>query len=278
METRGCRDGWSARRRILDYRCNRYIIDGTYSVLDEQHDVFVDDYVVTLSCNSQNQYEGSMLFRRKKDMGRDKSTIDMSPLNRRAWVTHERILSRRILHYAKGMIYWECDYDFRAANGNAVLTWQQAPVRVQLLTVNIGGRITEDTFDDEGPGPITQGTKEFWKMFLRLTQIWSEIIGNYNTCDLTYPKDKLILIKSLANSIQDQTGLLYPYGIFFDKEEMVLLQLLWMPSHRRLYYIGQAPTFSWASYDGAVEMWTRIPTSFQTLAGFRRYRPTMSLR
>jgi hypothetical protein len=155
------------------------------------------------------------------------------------------------------MLYWECDYDFRAANGNGVLTWQQAPVRVQLLTVNIGDRIPEDTFDDEEPGPLTHGTEEFWEMFLRLTQIWSEIIENYNTCDLTYPKDKLIAIEGLAKSIQDWTGLIYHCGIFFDKEEMIPLQLLWMPSHQTLYYTGQghAPSFSWASCDGAVEMW-----------------------
>jgi hypothetical protein len=247
-------------------------IDGAYSLLDEQHDVFIDDYVVTLPCNSQAQYHGSMFFRPKKDMGIDKSTIDMSPLNRRAWVTQERILSRRILHYTEGMLYWECDYDFRAANGNVVLTWQQAPVRVQLLTVNIGGRITDDSFDDEEPGPITQGTNEFWQMFLRLTHIWSEIIGNYNTCDLTYPKDRLIAIEGLAQSIQDRTGLFYHCGIFFDKEEMVPLQLLWMPSHQGLYYMGQAPSFSWASYYGAVEMWDTNTDVFPKSGWFPRAR------
>jgi hypothetical protein len=44
-------------------------IDGAYRLLDEQHDVFIDDYVVTLPCDSQDKYGGSMFFRPKKGHG-----------------------------------------------------------------------------------------------------------------------------------------------------------------------------------------------------------------
>ncbi|KAK3364799.1 heterokaryon incompatibility, partial [Lasiosphaeria ovina] len=35
-------------------------------------------------------------------------TVDRSPLDKRGWVFQERLLSRRVLHFAEGQIYWEC--------------------------------------------------------------------------------------------------------------------------------------------------------------------------
>jgi hypothetical protein len=34
--------------------------------------------------------------------------VDRSPLNKRAWVFQERLLSHRILHFAEDMVFWEC--------------------------------------------------------------------------------------------------------------------------------------------------------------------------
>ncbi|KAI0802136.1 heterokaryon incompatibility protein-domain-containing protein [Xylaria sp. FL0064] len=34
--------------------------------------------------------------------------VNLAPLNTRGWVTQERLLSRRILHFGAEMIYWEC--------------------------------------------------------------------------------------------------------------------------------------------------------------------------
>lgn len=37
-----------------------------------------------------------------------KEKVDASELNQRAWVLQERVLSRRIIHFAKDSTYWEC--------------------------------------------------------------------------------------------------------------------------------------------------------------------------
>lgn len=37
-----------------------------------------------------------------------KQNVDDGPLNRRAWVLQERVLSRRVLHFAGEKTYWEC--------------------------------------------------------------------------------------------------------------------------------------------------------------------------
>lgn len=36
------------------------------------------------------------------------SSVKLSPLLERGWVLQERAMSRRILHFAKHCVYWEC--------------------------------------------------------------------------------------------------------------------------------------------------------------------------
>jgi hypothetical protein len=37
-----------------------------------------------------------------------KRRVDSGPLNQRAWVFQERVLSRRLIHFSSDSIYWEC--------------------------------------------------------------------------------------------------------------------------------------------------------------------------
>lgn len=46
----------------------------------------------------------------------DYTEVDTACLNRRAWVLQERVLSRRIIHFTKGYIYWECGDGVRCEN------------------------------------------------------------------------------------------------------------------------------------------------------------------
>src|ERR1700712_4686371 len=39
------------------------------------------------------------------------------PLNRRAWAFQERLLSRRILHFAPEQLFWDCQHSFLSENG-----------------------------------------------------------------------------------------------------------------------------------------------------------------
>jgi hypothetical protein len=115
--------------------------------------------------------------------------------------------------------------------------------------------ITPEFFEKAPPGPIAQNGEGFWGIYMRLTYIWSDIIMEYNTCALTRQENKLPAVSGLAQAISDRTGLLYHCGIFFDKEEMVPRQLLWMPCEKPLWYMGEAPSWSWAAYTGEVEIW-----------------------
>lgn len=48
------------------------------------------------------------IYARRDDVFDFERSVDRSPLNSRAWVQQERLLSRRILHFGAEMIYWEC--------------------------------------------------------------------------------------------------------------------------------------------------------------------------
>ncbi|KAI1131366.1 heterokaryon incompatibility protein-domain-containing protein [Nemania abortiva] len=48
------------------------------------------------------------IYARKDDIIEFQRSVDLAPLNTRGWVMQERLLSRRILHFGAGMIFWEC--------------------------------------------------------------------------------------------------------------------------------------------------------------------------
>ena len=42
--------------------------------------------------------------------------VDEGPLNKRAWVLQERVLSRRTIHFSAELTYWECGKGVRCEN------------------------------------------------------------------------------------------------------------------------------------------------------------------
>ncbi|KAH7363692.1 heterokaryon incompatibility protein-domain-containing protein [Pyrenochaeta sp. MPI-SDFR-AT-0127] len=50
----------------------------------------------------------SAIYARRDDYVDFERNVDKAPLNARAWVFQERVLSRRILHFGAEMVYWEC--------------------------------------------------------------------------------------------------------------------------------------------------------------------------
>ncbi|KAF8854559.1 hypothetical protein BDZ45DRAFT_747370 [Acephala macrosclerotiorum] len=168
---------------------------------------------------------GSMFFRPRKDPKIDQPCINASPLNRRAWVTQERILSRRILHFSQGMIHWRWDHIFRSATGSDVAVWIPAPPRGQLLAVGMESLITPESFEKAPPSPISQREERFWR-----------------------------ILRSCSGYLRS-----YWYSVslwnLFQPGEMVPRQLLWMPCEKPLWYMGEAPSWSWAAYAGKAEIW-----------------------
>ncbi|KAI1391810.1 heterokaryon incompatibility protein-domain-containing protein [Hypoxylon trugodes] len=98
-------------------------------------------------------------------------------LEERAWVIQERYLSRRILHFTRHQVFWEC------------------------IT-----RSHSEIFPVEFPVKIRCREKNRYAISRRnLTQVlWPSIVGNYSQAHLTRSSDKLAAIAGLARVIYER--------------------------------------------------------------------------
>lgn len=173
-----------------------------------------------------------------------------APLNTRAWVVQERILSPRILHFGLDQIYWEC---------NEKNSCETFPGGVPISMIDLEPRFKSQS-------PAIDGTRlrcfsEEWYGLLKVDpalnpyDLWSNIVAAYTRCNLTKWTDKLVAIFGVAKHIQriidDQylAGLWkrhLPYHLLWYKERPSSIPMDWSDENYR------APSWSWASVDGEI--------------------------
>jgi hypothetical protein len=167
--------------------------------------------------------------------------ISDSPLSRRGWVTQERLLSSRIIHFGERQMFWECQE--RQACETFANTIHSREINNYKLNY---------------PASIS------WPYMLRelapssYYAYWRDIIRDYNVCQLTMPSDRLDAIAGVAKDIQTALDSRYLAGIW---EKHICADLLWSNmSWDHVFYnrnLGtrnreyQAPSWSWASFNGA---------------------------
>ncbi|KAF8862041.1 HET-domain-containing protein, partial [Acephala macrosclerotiorum] len=143
-----------------------------------------------------------------------------SPLSTRGWALQERVLPRRTLHFTSREVFWECD---------------------ELVAC--------ETFPDGIPSAAP-----FYELQKRPMdrEMWIGLVERYSRCKLTHLSDKLIAISGLARIAQSEINDEYVAGMWKNDLE---LQLGWYApttGTRPSQYV--APTWSWASIDGAVKL------------------------
>ncbi len=169
------------------------------------------------------------------------TNIIEAPLNQRAWVVQERILSPRTLHFGNKQISWTCQ-ELEAC----------------------------ETF----PGGLPQkhGTYNDFYIQRDLAQdaaasvrsLWPRIATVYSSCGLTNEMDKAIAIAGIAEEIQGRTGDVYYAGMW---KSALVPQLCWTVDHCRNEMSGngvtpkrsdiyRAPSWSWLSIDSNIEFYT----------------------
>lgn len=184
-----------------------------------------------------------------------------APLLRRGWVLQERCLGKRSLYFGKFGIYWECatvraDEAFPGGFVEDFLgpTGRHLPIgesmmkalvnrRLYLASDNFGQAYYRHTADN--PCPLF--------IFLKFLAYWYQIIGQYSKSSLTFSQDKLIATAGIVNLVQKRTGLTSFAGLW---KEFLLEDLLWAsgsPEEASRPKEYRAPSFSWASIDGAVK-------------------------
>ncbi|KAK3342522.1 hypothetical protein B0H65DRAFT_468503 [Neurospora tetraspora] len=161
-------------------------------------------------------------------------------VNNRAWVLQERILAPRILHFGKRQVMWECcEKDASEVFPHGLHPELAASEYVRFKSFALGlDQGDQRGYFDTSRLPVAQ-------------LLWNRIIFSYARCSLSRPEDKLVACSGIAKRFQSMLHDTYVAGMWRNNLEA---QLLW----RRSSSVGsrpgvyRAPTWSWASLDGAV--------------------------
>ncbi|KAH7346100.1 heterokaryon incompatibility protein-domain-containing protein [Pyrenochaeta sp. MPI-SDFR-AT-0127] len=155
------------------------------------------------------------------------------PLQQRAWFFQERLLSRRIVHFADDSLYWEClRLDVSEAS-------DRTHGGVEKLNRNVQGiNIVGVTVGDDAQ---LSGAK----------RRWHNIVHNYSKCKLTFDKDILPALQGVAAEMKPLRNCAYFAGLWGDN---LIFDLLWMAETKSVVQGDKylAPSWSWAKSIGAV--------------------------
>ncbi|KAI3317551.1 HET-domain-containing protein [Xylariaceae sp. AK1471] len=159
--------------------------------------------------------------------------VDEGPLNRRAWVLQERVLSPRTLHFTDHQIYWEC--------------WQYH--QGEDLEYKYLGVMKKVSYPVElSPNSLLRDTSSHGS---ELPRGWWYMSSEYSSCGLTFQTDKLIAISGLVQKLGSRLQIDYMKGIWM---EYLHPGVLWSARTEDLEYLplSEAPSWSWASRKGPI--------------------------
>lgn len=175
--------------------------------------------------------------------------VDDAPLNQRAWVVQERMLSPRTLHFGTRQVFWEC------RESEACEVFPKKLPKGMLFT-NAKTLVTSGVLAK----PHLQGLHQPSTMQRhsdaseadRSQQAWWQIIDTYTSKALTKKSDKLVAVAGLAVPMQNQLKSRYLAGMW---ETDLVNQLAWTAYRLQPKPDGfRCPSWSWASIDGPVKL------------------------
>ncbi|KAF7515010.1 hypothetical protein G7054_g14820 [Neopestalotiopsis clavispora] len=173
--------------------------------------------------------------------------INLAPLSRRAWVLQERLLSPRVLHFARNQMFWECE---------GILSSQRCPDKLCTYWVSVLTKKHNNTrrFQCSNSSAYTYGTEGANETY----KLWELCVEQYSAAAITKPSDKLIAISSLAKIVGQVLKDTYVAGLW--RQNMPRC-LMWAREQRAQSWENpaverldekRAPTWSWAALDCAV--------------------------
>nr|OQO27333.1 hypothetical protein B0A51_07587 [Rachicladosporium sp. CCFEE 5018]OQO30178.1 hypothetical protein B0A51_03522 [Rachicladosporium sp. CCFEE 5018] len=168
------------------------------------------------------------------------------PLYFRGWVVQERYLAPRVVHFGSDRIFWECNeepwIDESFPDGFSCCPDYEPVIGWPFNSTHV---VQPKSVSGLGPG-IPNLTSAY--------ALWHETIDAYRSCDLSFPdKDILVALAGIAERFGRSYEHQYVAGLF---EAHLPYDLLWQHKGERSE-IYRAPTWSWASIDGPINMrWT----------------------
>ena len=145
--------------------------------------------------------------------------VSQVKLNTRGWVMQERVLSRRTIHFATDMWYWECgeyvisedgwQHDSQGASNDSTIS----------LRHTLDGSVTAigKVFRHDESSDAEKHQKGLTS--IQTEVLWAQILRAYSKCGLTFSSDKLPALQGLANRFKGVTPLPYVFGHWIQAHE-----------------------------------------------------------
>jgi hypothetical protein len=209
--------------------------------------------------------------------------VPSAPINCRGWVFQERMLARRVLHFGRRQLAWECrqlDAMEVFPDGLPPITGSTLQKRNVGTVLKVKGLQTNPLYFLRQPPILSVLVFLFFRisfvtcllhlicfvLFLRdriaeqnrkaeAYSLWQSMVEAYSRCSLTKSEDKLVALSGLAQSIRDVTGDEYLAGMW---RRTMAFDLPWWRDtesrnlHPRNTTPYRAPSWSWASLDGEI--------------------------
>ncbi|KAI0847267.1 HET-domain-containing protein [Daldinia vernicosa] len=176
------------------------------------------------------------------------------PLNGRGWCMQERLLAKRVLHFGKEQMFWECLTDFKCEDGKNYTGESDGHFVAKFMKIRKQIGVC-----------AAQGIELDWKA-------WYQLLEEYTTRKFTISTDKLPAVVGAAALFKStKPTATYIAGLW---REDIARGLLWCAHYyhapgRKVWGISttdeiselskpptkRAPSWSWAALDGALDFW-----------------------
>ncbi|KAN0095725.1 Heterokaryon incompatibility protein (HET) domain containing protein, partial [Hyaloscypha variabilis] len=240
----GSKDDWEKEAgQMQDVYSNSFLNiaatgapDGRVGCLFDRSPVFSKSTGITLSwdMNDKPSTYFPLVFVSQPEL---QETFTQEPLNNRAWVMQERILSPRMLNFTRHQMVWECNSKF-------IFEALPKPSRDDRTTPEIKmlSLVKESESLDRNSGwAVDQYNRD-------LHGFWWKVVALYAETSLTKNSDKLVAISGVATRLAALMSDNYCWGLW---EKTLSRDLLWTPTRKVDPSVRLdptiAPSWSWAS-------------------------------
>lgn len=167
--------------------------------------------------------------------------LSSARLLQRAWVVQERYMSKRLLHFNKRELIWEC---------SELSACERFPAGLQYEGMT------------SRPFGALQTRDFFWFEAEKTPRGWRRLVDIYSHCEMTKEEDKLVALSGIVKEIQSKRDARYLAGMW---STSLFEDMLWRVRRPRVPKHWRAPTWSWACVDGIIN-WPRYLNADQKLA------------
>lgn len=176
---------------------------------------------------------------------RRKGTLDT-----RGWILQEQMLSRRILYFGKGEIFWDC---------NTVSASESSPISTYLLQ----DENPDETWALRTIRRTLSGVADVSILEQKLADVWIQLVKNYSSRHLTHQRDRLVALQGILRPL---SRLLHQDPVAGMWRTQLWRQLLWwIPNQPSVDASSSqrpflAPTWSWLCASGPVAYHNSVAT------------------